>query len=1088
MARLELFLFGPPRLVRAGHTLNLGLRKAFALFIYLAVTKQPHSRDALATLFWPEEGQRSARGNLRRALHRINEALQAEMLVHDGENVSLDPGADLWIDSEAFTRHRLAALAAGDLEMQPVPAAVQALEAAAALYTDDFLAGFTLPDSPAFDEWQFFQREGLRHALAAILAALAKQYHQAGNLAQAIEWARRRLALDRLDEGVHRELMALYAGAGQVGAALRQYQECVRLLDTELGAAPEEATTRLFEALRSRRFTPATDAPDHLKAGQPSPDPTPATEQTTGPRHNLPPQTTPFIGRQHEVASTCRRLDDPACRLLTLIGPGGCGKTRLAIQAAQQLFDAAGPSFADGVCFVSLAPLQQPEEIAPAIVAALGLAFAADRSPAEALQNFLHERRLLLLLDNFEHLIPAAAEIGQLLAAGPGVKLLVTSRRALNLAEEWFHVIDGLEFPEEEEERRPLAHYDAVRLFEQCARRVQAGFSLEQASNAVVQICRLVDGMPLALELAAAWLHTLSAQTVAGELAKGIEILTARHSNLPVRHRSMRTVLAQSWAMLAEPEQGVLARFSVFRGGFTLHAAEQVAGATVATLATLVEKALVRATPGERYQMHELLRQFAAGQLSAQPGDEAAARTAHSRYYLHFLTDFDRQLYSKRQGQALDVVGQEIDNLRTAWDWALAHGELDLVEQAVAPLYRFYWVRCRNREGEALFSQALAHLQQTPALHGHPCYEPTLLHLTSQRALFYSFRGEFDACERDERHALALARRLGQQQEEGYLLAGLGVLAVWRGKGQEAHALLDESLSLFTALEHPNGRAHVLQEQATLQFELGDYAGGERLAAESLAISRQIERPDWTAWAYDSVGFARFAVGDYAAAHEHYRTALAMFERIGHERGFALTTGGLGRLAWAQGEGRLAEDLLAQSLAILHKIGYRLHIASRLGFLAWALNERNELSAALDHAQEGLEIASALNSPATMAYNLCALADTARRRQEFVTARRHLRQSLLLTGRCSLWPALMMGFYHTAGLLLDEAAHGVGAAAMPVTAPDLLSLVAGRPATWGVFRSRGRRLLGEVEPAFMNNPGQEPAALSALAEQVGQAL
>lgn len=1083
MAQLELYLFGPPRLVRTSLTLNLGLRKALALVIYLAVTKQPHSRDALATLLWPEDSQGVARSNLRRILYRINETLEDEVLATAGNVLTLNPELDLWVDTEIFQQQRQACPPADTVPALLDPLSLQQLEAAAALYTDDFLAGFTLPDSPAFDDWQFFQRDFLRQMLAGTLEQLATSYRMDGKFDLAIERARRWLSLDPFNEVAHRELMQLYAHANQLGAALRQYQECTRLLAEEFGAAPEEATTDLFEAIRTRRFARVETAQARIREeDQRGPVPTAPRLLASAPalRHNLPPQSTPFIGREQEVSDLCHRLQEPSCRLLTLVGPGGSGKTRLAIHVAQQLLEQGGASFPDGIYFVPLAPLQQPAQVAPAIVTALGLTVAGDKLPGEEVLVYLRDKRLLLLLDNYEHLLPDTAPIEQLLDAGPDVKLLVTAREALNLAEEWFHVIAGLSFPAAGDEgREPVDHYDAVRLFEQCAHRAHADFALALEQDAVLRICRLVDGLPLALELAAAWLHTLSAEAVAAELARGFEILTARHRNLPERHRSMRAVLAQSWMLLDEQQRQVLARLSVFRGGFTLRAAETVAGASLLMMAALVEKALVRTTASGRYQMHELLRQFAAEQLAARPADEIAARTDHCRYYLQFLAASDSTLYSKQQQQALATVGQEIDNVRVAWDWALNNGELDLIEQAVDPLYRFFWTRCRNREGEAVFTQALTQLQQTATLQDHPRYEYALLRLRAQRALFYQFQGDYDACERDHLQSLALARKLDQQRSIGYLVTSLGVLAGWRGRYAQAQTLIAEGRAIFEQLNHRYGVAHVLQELATLAMEVGEFASGKQLAAESLAISQELERPDWTAWAHDAVGDGCFALGEYDGAEHHYQSAVTIFEQIGHERGLALSLGGLGLVAWAQDGERLAQaqTLVERSLALFRKIGYRLHIASRLGFLALILNARQEYATAQSLAQEGLTIAAELDTPGVILHNLCALAEAAYQQGDFSTSRRHLREALVMATTYGLWPALLTGFYHVACLMLQEQVQ-------EQQASELLGLVAEHPAAWQACRSRARQLLAQLESTVVTDLSREPATLRILAAQL----
>lgn len=1105
MTLLNLYLFGPPRVVRDGHVIDISLRKALALFVYLAATRQPHSRDALATLFWPENNQREARASLRRTLYRLNEQLGSDLLESGGETVGLSPQVSLSVDVERYQELVRAALGRNEQRLALDPAALEQAVAAAELYTDDFMAGFTLPDCPAFDDWQFFQREGLRQSLARLLSALADAYQSNGDYERAIGFARRWLALDPLHEPIHRHLMKLYASVGQHAAALRQYAECERILDEELGAPPEDETRALYEAIRTKRFSPPqepsvrhenqgarTDARS-LAAGPlagTAPPPLPGVQavghrRLGAARPNLPVQATPFVGREEEIAEIIVRLRNSDCRLLTLAGPGGVGKTRLALQVAQILWETQedAEEFADGIFFVPLIVAQSTAEMAAAIANAIRLELYNDPPVLEQVVNHLRERRILLVLDNFEHVLAGAEVVAELLAVAPGVKLLITSREALNLTEEWFHPIAGLSFPLADDREQPIEAYGAVQLFEQCAQRARIDFSLAAERPHVVQICRLVDGVPLALELAAAWLKTLSAATIADEITHGIDILATHQRNVPARHRTMRAVLEQTWAMLTAAEQDVLMRLSIFRSGFRRQAATQVAGASLLTVSTLVDKSLVRATPSGRFQLHELLRQFAGEQLAARPDEDAATRTRHSRFYLQFLAQYNEMLFSRQQQRALAEIAEEIDNIRMAWEWAFAQGDPDHLEQAIEPLYRFYWTRSRGREGAETFDQAVTWLNQSATLRQHPRYEFILRRLVVQRGQFYQFLGDSEACERDMLTGLMLARKLGLKEQIAPALNTLGVIASWRGHWTTAQERLQESHALFIETGNLHGVADTLHELALLHLHFGEFAEGKRLAEESLTISRDLERPDWTAWAHDGLGWTCFLLGEYETARSHYETSLALFERIGHERGVALGLGGLGMLAWAQGGEQLAEAkrLTERSLAVIRKIGYRLHTASRLSMLALILNDLQEYEAAQACAQEGLVLASEVNSPIFIAYNLFVLAETAYRQADFAGGRRYLRELLTLTTQMSLLPSLAIALYHVAALLALEVTQDDPVPAQPqlVRAIQLLALVGEHPACWCAYRTRAQQLLVDVAARL-------PAEVVAAAQAQGR--
>lgn len=439
MPQLKFFLFGSPRLEREGQEIPLRRRKVLALLAYLALGQRPQSRETLLGLLWSEFDQTSARNNLRRELSIIKKQLGASILTADRTEIAINPAADLWLDVEEFEKHA----AAGD---------VTSLAKAVAVYSDEFMAGFALPDSLAFIEWQFFQAEGLRQSLAQALQELIRRHKQQGEYEPGIVYGRRWLALDSLHEPAHRQLMEIYALAGQRAAALRQYRECKRLLEEELGAAPEVETTSLYEAIRTKQFVLREKA-----KGQ--------KQEKAAPRHNLPTQLTPFIGREQELAEINKLLAaEPACRLLTLVGPGGIGKTRLALRAVTEAVE----TFRHGVTFVSLAPISSVQFLIPTIVDALALPLSGQIDPKKQLLNYLRDKNMLLLLDNFEHLLAeqGADLIGEILATSLQVKLIVTSRERLNLQEEWGFELSGMRFPAADgDDVEPWGRYSAVQLF-----------------------------------------------------------------------------------------------------------------------------------------------------------------------------------------------------------------------------------------------------------------------------------------------------------------------------------------------------------------------------------------------------------------------------------------------------------------------------------------------------------------------------------------------------------------------------------------------------------------------------------------------
>src|SRR6266545_4062733 len=412
-------------------------------------------------------------------------------------------------------------------------------------------------------------------------------------------------------EASHRQLMRLLAFSGQRSAALAQYATCRRVLDEELGVAPEEETTALYA-----RIQRGADV---------------ASPSAARPSDNLAAHTplTPLIGREGELAQLAERLEDRNCRLLTLIGPGGIGKTRLALQIASGLRG----SFRDGVYFVPLAALNAADMLVPAIASALGFALHGLADPKAQLLAYLRTKDMLLVLDNFEQVLDGADVLSDLIQAAPGVVVLATSREPLHLRVEWLMDLDGLPVPQDVE-ASSVERSSAVQLFVQTARRMQADFALSPATSpSVVRICQLVAGTPLAIELAAAWVRSQSCVEIARALEQSLEQLATTMRDVPARHRSMRAVFEHSWRLLSDAEQGVLRRLAVFRGGMEADAAEQVAGATSSLLAALVDKSLLRRNGAGRYDLHELVRQYAGEQLEAA-GEAGEIRNQHTACFL----------------------------------------------------------------------------------------------------------------------------------------------------------------------------------------------------------------------------------------------------------------------------------------------------------------------------------------------------------------------------------------------------------------------------------------------------------------------
>lgn len=417
--------------------------------------------------------------------------------------------------------------------------------------------------------------------------------------------------------------------------------------------------------------------------------------------HNFPPQPTTFIGRESEIAELVSILEQPDCRLLTLVGSGGMGKTRLSLETAAHHAE----TFPHGIFFVPLAPLNSASDIVTTTISVLGIHIGDDGTLQEELIKFLSKRHLLLIMDNFEHVLDGADLVADILQNTSDVKILVTSREVLNLRLERVWQVKGLQFPENAQITN-TDRYSALKLFLDRATWVRRDFDVDSELPCAVRICRMVSGIPLALELAASWLKTLTCSEVATEIQRSVDFLATRVRDVPERHRSMRAVFDHSWSLCDESERAVFMKLSVFRGGFERDAAEKVAGASLLTLSTLVEKSMVRKMPTGRYDIHELLRQYAEDRLRAA-GEIDVTEEAHLRYFAHFMREHAIDIKGRRQLEGLNEIEYDFENVRTAWQRAVAKIDYDALGDMAEGLALYCDIRARHQVGEDLLYLAV---------------------------------------------------------------------------------------------------------------------------------------------------------------------------------------------------------------------------------------------------------------------------------------------------------------------------------------------------------------------------------------------
>ncbi len=664
------------------------------------------------------------------------------------------------------------------------------------------------------------------------------------------------------------------------------------------------------------------------------------------------------MGRSHEIDELSALLDDPSCALLTLVGPGGIGKTRLALELASHKRDA----FPDGVFVVFLAPLSSTDEVLTAIADATPFQFQkGNRDPREQFFDYLREKRekrILLVLDNFEHLLDGVDIISEILAVTTHLKILVTSREALNLQEEWVRQIAGMDYPDEED-GKPLAEYGAVQLFLDRARRVRGDFDFTEDSSSIVQICRLVEGMPLAIELAAGWLKTLRPTDIAQEIQRNMDILATRSRNLPERHRSIRSVFNQSWRLIHDEEREVFQRLSVFYSGFTREAAEVVAGASLNTLAGLVDKSLVRLSAAGRYSIHELLRQYGAEQMDAT--QTTAIQQAYSRYYLNLLHQLEPDIKSRHQVAALDRIGADFENVRSAWQIAIQQQCFEALSQAAESLHFFGDMRGRYHEVMPLLRAAAEHFPAHPTPEqavqlAHTQARLYRLNLLGNLRIDFDIRAGVDAC-------LAAARAHQDQAEIGFCLMLSGIVTVWEEvyhqpyDAQRSLALFQQSYAAYSTLGDAFYQAEALVWMASSTMDAGEHDDGHRLLRQGLELRRQIGDRNGIAWITQNLSGAALMDMDYVGCERYARDALVLMREIGSLKGVLQSMSLLAQMTMLRGDlssARALADELHDRADDTDNLDGKVLASGLQSFLASVIDENYDESAALAHRNRTL--------------------------------------------------------------------------------------------------------------------------------------
>lgn len=954
---LQIELLGALQITENNQPISLSRSKKIeGLLVYVAMQSRPSLRHTLMGLLFPESPEDQARTTLRQTLRRLRKTINDEnapipYLLLEKETIQLNPASDITIDV-----HQFESMASGCAFHSPngdsqCADCLSAWESAASLYRGSFLTDFYLEDCAEFEAWAEAQRAVLRQTMHDTLIRLTDAYTKGNQYERAIQSARRLIALDEWDETAHRHLLHLLARSGQRPAALQHYNTLCQILDTELGIEPDEQTKALVDRIKT-----ATDSRPH----------------------NLPHDLPSFVGRDADKAAIHTALADPQKRLITLLGGGGIGKTRLALEIARDVQNQRLGAFMHGVFFVELSDVDSAEIIPTTIATALNLDIIGKKPPEKQLIDFLRDRETLIILDNVEQLATTALPfLNRLLKTTQHTKIIATSRIHLNLTHAWSYELSGLPTPTLDLPTAPTdgtkalpLHIDptqhpALALFLDRAAQNMTGFSLdilprtEQA--AILHICQQTEGHPLALELAASWVRVMSCTEIAQEIDTNIDILETDSPDKPDRHRSIRAVFVWSWNLLPEAAQNLLIKLSLFRGDFGYTAAQEITDADRRTLATLIDHSLLQ-RKDQRFHLHPLLRQFAADLLSETATETLSHR--HADYFVEFAQGYIVHLSTDQQTHALTLIETELPHIRTAWLWltqqAATKDGISKVGELAHILQAYFNTRSQYRAGLALFEAGLDNLgRAVQDISQPPAGTDYLLGTLSGRVGEYHYHlGNFDKANTALQTALRYSLPIPHHPAITNAYLYLGTISRLQGRPLDSEAFLQEALTHAKQAQNEHSEGFILMGLGAASLALGAYDQAETYISGALATFEPLQYQFGIAHSLRWQGVLARHQEKYEQAHTCFTQSLTMCTAMGDKQGEAMVCNDLSILSLLHDQPQEAQQYSQQSLQLDAHNETPIIKADTLRNLGLAYDAQDNVMGAQTHLREALQLAA----------------------------------------------------------------------------------------------------------------------------------
>ncbi|MEQ8676677.1 MAG: tetratricopeptide repeat protein [Aggregatilineales bacterium] len=905
---------------------NFLSNKVVVLLCYLALNPHVHARERLAGLFWGDMPDSKAKSNLRQALHDLNKRV--------GDYVEVTRQT---VRFHADKPHDIDVLALKNTR-EDENASIDNLEAVSTRYRGMFLQGINLDVEGDLEEWLRAEQEHCRLNYIDVLDRLSQQYMQQAHWLKAETTLRKLEAIEPLREETHRQLMLAFARQGKYDDALAQFEVCKQNIYDELGVEPLQETINLYDSIHEAR---------------------------TLPRHNLPSNSGIFVGRARELNQINVWIRDPEIHFINILGVGGIGKSRLVRQFAHQHTD----QFVHGVRYLSLTALTQTIQVAPALAQILELTLNTASSPLQQVGEYLKKREILLILDNAEHLADFADVLDSLLQETKRSKIVITSRIRFNLQQEHVFSLQGLQVPEITHlDDDLLANSESVQLYLKNAQRYLRDFDLSGHEAAIARFCKIVGGMPLAIEIGTALLPVISCEHLTQEIEKNLDLLDSPLQNIPERHQSLRAVFDHSWGLLAPKEQSTLTRLSVFRGTFSLDAAQQIASTNVTALHKLVSQSLLRMYTHEdgttRYDIHVAIGQYAFEALVTDPEMLESVLNKHIDYYANLLRDNDRSLIQKKNRSAnfstsLKQTDMELSNVRVAWQYAVEQGRFDAIDTMSTALHRFFEGTNRFQEGSDLFEYALEFLRCDPCGDDE---EIAISKVAVHYAGLHLRLGNLDRVQDLTVRSVAVFEATNQLADLGFALNILGIIHLYKGRFDEAKEALIRCAETYRAIDNSAELLKPLANLGSLSIRTGDHQTAKEVLNEGVTISEQLGDLRGLCHFLANLGAVYQDLGEYEIALGNYERVLVLSDAMSNLTVKSVTLMNMGEMRFKQNNFQGAIEALEDSTVILRQINDNRNLVGALMWGGLAYGGNHDHPKSLDYLIEALEIANRLEA------------------------------------------------------------------------------------------------------------------------------